>query len=53
MLSTGERNGKKLQYSCFENPMNTMEKQQDMTLEDEPPRLVGDQYATEKQLHNE
>ena len=33
--------------------MNTMERQQDMTLEDEPPRMVGDQYPTEKQLHNE
>ena len=44
--STGGINGKTLQYSCQENPMNSMKGQKDMTLEDEPPRLEGVQYAT-------
>ena len=44
--STGEGNGKPLQYSCLENPMNSMKRQKDMTLKDEFPRLVGTQYAT-------
>ena len=44
--STGEGNGKPLQYSCLENPMNIMKRQKDMTLKDELPRLVGAQYAT-------
>ena len=38
MWSTGEGNGKSLQYSCFENPMNSVKMQKDITLEDEPPR---------------
>ena len=46
MWSTGERNGKSLQYSCLENPINNMKRQKDMTLKDELPRLVGAQYAT-------
>ena len=46
MWSTGERNGKPLQYSCLENPMNSMERQKDRTLKDELPRSVGAQYAT-------
>ena len=41
---TGERNGKPLQYSCLENPMNSM-KMQNMTLKDELPRWIGAQYA--------
>ena len=41
MWSTGEGNGKLLQYSCLQNPMNSMKRQKDMTLEDELPRLVG------------
>ena len=41
MWSLGEGNGKPLQYSCLENPMNSMKRQKDMTLEDEPPRSVG------------
>ena len=45
MWSTGEGNGKPLQYSCLENPMNSMKRQNDMTLKDELPRLVGAQYA--------
>ena len=44
--STGEGNGKPLQYSCLENPMNSMKRQNDMTLKDELPRSVGAQYAT-------
>ena len=44
--STGEGNGKPLQYSCLENLMNSMKRQKDMTLKDEPSRLVGAQYAT-------
>ena len=44
--STGEENGKSLQYSCLENPMNSMKRQKDMTLKDEVLRLVGAQYAT-------
>ena len=44
--STGEGNGKLLQYSCLENPMNSMKKQKDRTLKDELPRSVGAQYAT-------
>ena len=45
--STGEGNGKPLQYSGLENPMNSMERQKDRILEDELPRSVGAQYATE------
>ena len=44
--SPGEGNGKPLQYSCLENPMNSMKMQKDRTLKDELPRLVGAQYAT-------
>ena len=43
--STGEGNGKPLQYSCLENPMNSMKSQNDRTLKDELPRSVGTQYA--------
>ena len=50
--STGEGNGKPLQYSCLENPMNSMKRQKDMTLKDELPRLVGAQYATIDQWRN-
>ena len=46
MWSTGGGNGKPLQHSCLENPRNSVKKQKDMTLEDEPPRLKGVQYAT-------
>ena len=44
--STGEGNGKPLQYSCLENAMNSMKRQKDRTLKDELPRSVGAQYAT-------
>ena len=52
MWSTGEGNGKTLQYSCLENPMNSMKRQKDKTLKDELPRLVGPQYATGDQWRN-
>ena len=50
--STGEGNGKPLQYSCLENPMNRMKEQKDRTLKDEHPRSVGAQYATGDQWRN-
>ena len=50
--STGERNGKPLQYSCFENPMNSMKTEKYRTLKDELPRSVGTQYATGDQWRN-
>ena len=46
MWSTGEGNGKPLQYSFLENLMNSMKRQKGMTLKDELPRSVGAQYAT-------
>ena len=46
MWSNGEGKGKLLQYSCIENPMNSMKRQKDRTLKDELPRSVGAQYAT-------
>ena len=49
---TGEGNGKPPQYSCLENPMNSMKRQKDRTLKDELPRLVGAQYATGDQWRN-
>ena len=44
--STGEENGKPLRYSCLENPMNSMKRQNDRILKEEHPRSVGAQYAT-------
>ena len=52
MWSTGEGNGKPLQYSCLENPMNSMKRQKDRTLKEELPRSVGAQYATGDQGRN-
>ena len=52
MWSTGEGNGKPLQYSCLENPMNSMKRQNDRILEEELPRSVGVQYATGDQWRN-
>ena len=52
MWSTGERNGKPLQYSCLEKPMNSMNRQKDRALKDELPRLVDVQYATRDQWRN-
>ena len=50
--STGEGNGKPLQYSCLENPMNSMKRQKDRTLKDDLPRSAGAQYAIGDQWRN-
>ena len=50
--SAREGNGKPLQYSCLENPMNSMKRQKDRTLKEELPRSVGAQYATRDQWRN-
>ena len=52
MWSTGEGNGKPLQYSCLENPMNSMKRKKDRTLKDELPRSVGAPYALRDQWKN-
>ena len=52
MWFTGEGNGKPLQYSFLENPMNSMKRQKDRILKDELPRLVGAQYATGEEWRN-
>ena len=52
MWSTGEGNGKPLQYSCLENPMNSMKRQNDRMLKEELPRSVGAQYVTGDQWRN-
>ena len=51
MWSTGEGNGKP-QYSCLENPMNSMKMQNDRILKEELPRLVDAQYVTGDQWRN-
>ena len=50
--SPGEGNGKPLQYSCLENPINSMKRQKDRILKEELPRSVGAQYATGDQWSN-
>ena len=50
--STGEGNGKPLQYACLKNPINSMKRQKDSTLKDELPRLIGPQYATGEEWRN-
>ena len=52
MWTTGEGNGKPLQYSCLENPMNSMKRQNDRILKGKLPRSVGAQYATGDQWRN-
>ena len=52
MWSSGEGNGKPLQYSCLENPMNSMKRQHDRILKVELPRSAGAQYATGDQWRN-
>ena len=52
MWSTGGGNGKPLQYSCLENPMNSMKRQKDRALKEELPRSVGAQHATWDQWRN-
>ena len=49
MWSTGEGNGKPFQYSCLENPMNSMKRQNDRILKEKLPRSLGAQYATADQ----
>ena len=46
LWSTGGGNGKPLQYSCLENPMDSMKRQKDRTPKEELPRSVGAEYAT-------
>ena len=50
--STGEGNGTPPQYSCLENPMDSMKRQKLRTLKDELPSSVGTQYATGEQWRN-
>ena len=50
--STGEGNGKPLQYSCLVNPMNSRKRQKDMTLKDGLPRSVGAQHAMGEEWRN-
>ena len=50
--SPGKGNGKPLQYSCLDNPMNSTKRQKERTLKDELPRSVGAQYATGDQWRN-
>ena len=50
--STGEGNGKPLQYSCLENPMNIMKRQQYRTWKDELPRSIGAQYVIGEEQRN-
>ena len=52
MWSTGEGNGEPIQFSCLENPMNSMKRQKDRTLQDELPRSVSAQYTMEDQWRN-
>ena len=52
MWSTGEGNGKPLQYSCLENPMNGMKRQNGRILKEELPRSIGPQYATGDKWRN-
>ena len=52
MWSTGEGNGKPLQYSCLENPMNSTKRQNDRLMREELPRSVSAQYATGDQWRN-
>ena len=50
--SSGEGNGKPLQYSCLENPMTSMKMHNDKISREELPRSVGAQYATGDQWKN-
>ena len=52
MWSTGEGNVNPIQYSCLENPTNSMKRQKDITLKDELPRSVSAQYATGEEQRN-
>ena len=50
--STGEGNGKPLQYSCLENPINSMKRQNDKIPKEQLLRSLGAQYATGGQWRN-
>ena len=52
MWSTGAGNGKPLPYSCLENPMNSIKRQNDRILKEELPRSEGPQYAAGDQWRN-
>ena len=52
MWSAGEENGNPLQYSCLDNPMDSMKRQNDRIPKEESPRLLGAQYATGDQWRN-
>ena len=52
MWPTGDKKGKPLQYSCLENPMNSMKREKDRTLKDELPWSVGAQYSMGDQWRN-
>ncbi len=52
MWATGEGNGKPLQYSCLENPMSSMKRQNDRIPKGELTGSVGAQYATGGQWRN-
>ena len=52
MWSTGGGNGKPLQYSCLENPMNSIKRQNERILKEELPRLVSAQHTTGDQWRN-
>ena len=52
MWSTGEGDGKPLHYSCLENPMNSMKRQNDRILKEELPRSLSAQYAIRDQWRN-
>ena len=52
MWSTGEGNGKQLQYSCLEKPMNSRKRKNDRIPKEELLRSLGAQYATGDQWRN-
>ena len=52
MWSTGEGNGKPLQYSCLEKPINSIKRQNDRILKEEFPRSLSARYATKDQWRN-
>ena len=52
LWSTGEGNGKPLQYSCLENPKDSMKRQNDRILKEVLPRSIGAQYATGEEWRN-
>ena len=52
MWSTGEGNSKPLQYSCLENPMSSMKRQNDRIMKGELPGSVDAQYTTGDQWRN-